>query len=290
MVHRSITNSQSWRICSLTVRFPFVFLPLFLTIPRSADGVAATVTISILNYVLLGFQFPVDNFYLHSFEIWLASTVVFIGSGTLAFTLLEYRLGYKELLRGLLENVKWIPFFFFFFGGLAIPMSVTILAHMFSFNVTWGATVKEVQKSNFFKEVPKILKKYWFSLTISWALIAGIIVVSTPLVPIGWRVNGSDWGVIFPLAIAAGSHVLFPVRLSSLCLQVQLTDSFHPISDRSESMAHDLPVLITHLFPVREYSCRTFTTDNSLFLIETLGSRMGCVTPRVPQLAPTSSS
>jgi len=186
---------------------------------------------------------------MHSFEVWLASSVVFIGSGTISFTLLEYRLGYKELLWALLENVKWIPFFFFFFGGLAIPMSVSILAHMFSFNITWGATVKEVQKSNFFKEVPKILKKYWYSLAVSWVLIAGMIILSTPLAPVGWRVDGSGWGVIFPLATAAGCHILFPVRSSALDLQGRETNLFPLITDRSEPMAHDLPVLITHTSP-----------------------------------------
>ena len=170
----------------------------------------------IINYVLLGFQLPIDNFYMHSFEIWLASTVVFIGSGAVSFILLEYRLGYKEIIGSFLENTKWIPFFFFFFGGLAIPMSISIIAHMFSLNITWGATVKEVQKSNFFKEVPKILKKYWLSLTISWALIAGMIILSTPLVPISWRVGAGSWGVIFPLAVTTGCHILFPVRFPGL--------------------------------------------------------------------------
>ena len=220
---------------------------------RFADGIAASVTIGVLNYALLGFQFPVDNFYMHSFEIWLATAVVFFGSGTIGFTLLEYRLGYKELLRSLFENIKWIPFFFFFFGGLAIPLSVSILAHMFSYNITWGATVKEVQRSNFFKEVPKILKKYWFSLTVSWVLIAGMIILSTPLVPIGWRVGGSAWGVIFPLATAAGCHILFPVRLSVLPLRGRRTNIALLVADCSEPMAHDLPVLIIHLFLTLEH-------------------------------------
>ena len=57
------------------------------------DGIAGSFTIAVLNYVLLGFEFPVDGFYMHSFEIWLATTVVFFGSGTLGFTLLQYRLG-----------------------------------------------------------------------------------------------------------------------------------------------------------------------------------------------------
>ena len=48
---------------------------------------------------------------------------------------------------------------FFFFGGLSIPLSQAILAHLFSYNITWSATVKEVERSNFFKEIPKILKR-----------------------------------------------------------------------------------------------------------------------------------
>jgi cellulose synthase/poly-beta-1,6-N-acetylglucosamine synthase-like glycosyltransferase len=73
-------------------------------------GIAASMTIGIINYVLLGFQFPVDGFYLHSFEIWLATTVVFIGSGNVGYTLLEYRLGHKGLFEGLFENIMWVPF------------------------------------------------------------------------------------------------------------------------------------------------------------------------------------
>ncbi len=75
-----------------------------------ADGIAAAITISIVNYVMLGFQFPVDGFYMHSFEIWLATTVVFYGSGNVGFTLLEYRLGEKSILGALWENLMWVPF------------------------------------------------------------------------------------------------------------------------------------------------------------------------------------
>ena len=66
---------------------------------EAEDGISAAVLISIINYVLLGFEFPVDGFYIHSFEIWLATTIVFFGAGNLGYTLLEYRLGEKELVR-----------------------------------------------------------------------------------------------------------------------------------------------------------------------------------------------
>ncbi|KAI0036400.1 glycosyl transferase family group 2-domain-containing protein [Vararia minispora EC-137] len=177
-------------------------------------GIAASVTIGVINYVLLGFEFSVDNFYMHSFEIWLATTVVFFGSGNVGFTILEYRLGEKSLLRGFLINIMWIPFFFFFFGGLAIPLSQAIVAHLISYNMTWSATKKEVERSNFFKEVPRILKRSWFSFLVSFVLIAGMVIVATPLVPLEWRVAGSSWAVIFPLAVVLGCHILFPIVLN----------------------------------------------------------------------------
>jgi len=177
-------------------------------------GVAASTLISLLNYILLGFQLQVDGFFMHSWEIWLATTVVFFGSGNLGYTLLEYRLGQKQLLRGLLENLMWIPFLFFFFGGLGIPLSQAILAHLFSFNITWSATKKEVERSNFFKEVPKIIKRFWFPMLLCTMFIVGMILVSTSLVPPQWRIDGSAWAVIFPLALGSACHILFPIVLN----------------------------------------------------------------------------
>jgi hypothetical protein len=93
-----------------------------------SDGIAGAITIAIINYALLGFQFPVDAFYFHSFEIWLATAVVFFGSGNVGFTMLEYRLGEKNLvgharfssvysysphdlkMTSFLTNISWIPF------------------------------------------------------------------------------------------------------------------------------------------------------------------------------------
>jgi len=151
---------------------------------------------------------------MHSFEIWLATTVVFLGSGTIGYTLLQYRLGNEGFFWSLLVNIAWIPFFFFFFGGLSIHLSVAVLAHMFSYNITWGATKKEVERSNFFEEVPKILRRFWFAWTVSIICIAGMIICSTSLLPIEWQVGSSGWAVIFPLALVSGNHILFPIVLN----------------------------------------------------------------------------
>ncbi|KAI0339326.1 hypothetical protein BDW22DRAFT_620375 [Trametopsis cervina] len=177
-------------------------------------GIAGSITIALINYILLGWEFPVDGYYLHSFEIWLATTVVFYGSGNVGFTLLEYRLGKRDLIWALLENFAWIPFFFFFFGGLSIPLSQAIFAHLFSYNITWGATKKEVERSNFFKEIPKIAKRFWFPMLVSFIIIAGVVVVSTGLMPVQWRIGSDGWAVIFPLVLVCACHILFPIVLN----------------------------------------------------------------------------
>ncbi|OJT11702.1 hypothetical protein TRAPUB_11764 [Trametes pubescens] len=163
-------------------------------------GLAASALLSVLNYFLLGWNIKVDGFYEHSFEIWLACTVVFPGAGNIGFTLLEYRLGQRDILSSLIENLTWVPFFFFFFGGLSIHLSQALLAHLFSYNITWGATKKEVERSNFWLEVPKILKRFWLALIVSLAFGVVEVLLATDVVPIGWRIFSYDWAVIMPLA------------------------------------------------------------------------------------------
>ena len=69
------------------------------------DGIAAGAGLSLMNYLLLGWAATTDGLYLHSFEIWLACTVVFPAAGNVGFTLLEYRLGHRALLDSLIENM-----------------------------------------------------------------------------------------------------------------------------------------------------------------------------------------
>jgi predicted lysophospholipase L1 biosynthesis ABC-type transport system permease subunit len=82
---------------------------------------------------------------------------------------------------------------------------------MFSYNITWGATKKEVERSNFWLEVPKIVKRFWIALVVSVIVAAAMVVLSLNIIPVGWRIPGWDWAVIFPLAITVGCHVLYPV-------------------------------------------------------------------------------
>ncbi|THV00850.1 hypothetical protein K435DRAFT_776315 [Dendrothele bispora CBS 962.96] len=177
-------------------------------------GIAASLTVAVINYVLLGFQLPVDGFYIHNFEVWVASLVVYFGAGSIGYALLEYRLGCKSLAASFLENLMWIPLLFIFFFGLGIPLSQAVLAHLVSYNISWSATAKEVNRSNFFKEIPQIWKRFWVPLSISFVIVIGVAICTTNLVGVEWQVNGSSWGVILPLLSGAICHILFPIALN----------------------------------------------------------------------------
>lgn len=177
-------------------------------------GIAAATLGSILNYLLLGLAPNIDRFYLKSFEILLACTVVFPGIGNLGYTLLEYRLGHKNFFGALFENLRWIPFFMFFFGGMPIHLSTALLAHLFSYDMTWGSTGKEVERSSFWLEVPRIWNNFKLTFTICFLTIAMMIIFTTPAVPYEWRIWGWEWALIIPLALNVGCHILLPIVLN----------------------------------------------------------------------------
>jgi bacteriorhodopsin len=62
------------------------------------------------------------------------------------------------------------------------------------------------ERSNFFKELPQILKKFWLLYIICIILIAGTIVMSLD--------RNSSFLDIFPLALLIGSHLLLPMVLN----------------------------------------------------------------------------
>ncbi|GJJ06073.1 hypothetical protein Clacol_000262 [Clathrus columnatus] len=90
--------------------FVWSAVPLHYKITVLSYGIAAAFTLTLLNYLLLGFAFPVDGFYMRSWEMWLAITVVFVGAGNVGITILDYRLYGKDLIHALWSNIKWVPF------------------------------------------------------------------------------------------------------------------------------------------------------------------------------------
>ncbi|KAJ6615839.1 glycosyl transferase family group 2-domain-containing protein [Mycena sp. CBHHK59/15] len=185
--------------------FVWSIAPVHYKIGMMSYGIAAATFGSIMNYLLLGLAPELDRFYLHSFEILLACTVVFPGLGNLGFTLLEYRLGHRNFFSALIENLRWVPFFLFFFGGLSIHLSTAILAHLFSYNI---ADVL------FALAVPRIWQRFKLSFIICFAAIIMMIVFTSGAVPFEWQIPGWDWALNIPLSLVVGCHILLPIVLN----------------------------------------------------------------------------
>ncbi|KAH8886396.1 hypothetical protein GQ53DRAFT_658219 [Thozetella sp. PMI_491] len=167
-----------------------------------------------VNYFIIGwFNGYLDKYYVDSWQVWFSIIIVFNGLGNIALAVMRYRVGERSLLYSLFENFKWTFMLAIFLGGLSLHVSQALLAHMFEIDMTWGATSKEAEFSNFFIEVPKVLKKFKFSMIFSTIFIAGIIILAVaPFVPIDWRIT--DFVAILPMATVTSSHLLLPLALN----------------------------------------------------------------------------
>jgi hypothetical protein len=166
------------------------------------------------NYFAIGwFNGYLDKYYVDSWKVWFSILVVFNGLGNVALAGMRYRIGERSLGYALYENFKWTIMLAIFLGGLSLHVSQALLAHMFEIDMTWGATSKEAEFSNFFIEVPKVLKKFKFSMLFSIVGIVGMIILATaPFVPYDWRIK--DFVAILPMATVTASHLLLPLALN----------------------------------------------------------------------------
>ncbi len=70
----------------------------------------------------------------------------------------------------------------------------------------------QVRVSNFFKEVPAILKRFWLMLLASSTVIAGVAIMMTNVVPVGYQIKA--FNAILPLGVVMSSHILLPMVLN----------------------------------------------------------------------------
>lgn len=166
------------------------------------------------NYLAIGwFNGYLDKYYIDSWKVWFSIVIVFNGLGNIALAVMRYRIGEKSFFGSLLENIKWILMLAIFLGGLSLHVSQALLSHMFEIDMTWGATSKEAEFSNFFIEVPKVVKKFKYSISFALFGIAAMIVLATgSYIPYSWRIK--DFVAILPMATVTGSHLLLPIVLN----------------------------------------------------------------------------
>lgn len=182
------------------------------------------------NYFAIGwFNGYLDKYYIDSWKVWFSIVIVFNGLGNVALAAMRYRDdkgGFISNRRScslpkilctdaslVIMNFKWTFMLCIFLGGLSLHVSQALLSHMFEIDMTWGATSKEMEFSNFFIEVPKVLKRFKFSMAFSILGIAGMIILATGnFIPPDWQIK--DFVAILPMATVTASHLLLPIVLN----------------------------------------------------------------------------
>ena len=175
-------------------------------------AIASAWILTLLNYVVVGwFNGHLDHYYIDSFKIFVSIVVVFNLLGNVSLAVLRYRTEEKSLGSAMIENFKWIPLLMIFLGGCSLHVSQAILCHMFSINMTWGATAKEVENTTFFKEIPKLIKKFKFTFVYVFVCVAGIVYLAE-FAPVFWRIKTLI--AIWPLVLCLFTHFMLPVALN----------------------------------------------------------------------------
>lgn len=177
-------------------------------------AIGAAWILTVANYFAVGwYNGYLDKYYIDSWKVWFSIVIVFNGLGNVALAIMRYRIGERSFFGALLENFKWILMLAIFLGGLSLHVSQALLAHMFEINMTWGATGKEAEFSNFFIEVPKVLKRFKYSLFFSiFGIIMMIVLACASFVPYDWKIQ--DFVAILPMATVTVSHLLLPIALN----------------------------------------------------------------------------
>ena len=168
--------------------------------------------LTLMNYFVIGwFNGWLDHYYIDSFKIFFSIIIVFTALGNFALAILRYRLGERSLFGAFWENFKWVLLLAIFLGGISLHVSQALLSHMFSIDMTWGATSKEVDNTTFFQEIPRLIKRFKFMF--AWVIIttAGIICIATIAPPL-WRID--TFIAIFPICNVLFSHFLLPIVLN----------------------------------------------------------------------------
>jgi hypothetical protein len=189
-------------------------------------ALASALLLSLINYLIIGwFRDELSSAYLTSWNVLMSLIVVFNILGQVALALLRYRTGERSLLGSLLENFKWSPLMTVFFGGVAFHISLALLAHLFHIDMQWGATSKEKKDSNFFQEIPFVVKTYrWMYISI--IIVVGGMIYLGAFAPADWRID--DFTAIVPLSLNLVFHFLVP-----LVLNPSLMVSFSPNASRA---------------------------------------------------------
>lgn len=115
------------------------------------------------------------------------------------------------------NNLRWVPFFTIFLGGVSLHLTESILSHFFRIDMSWGATEKEASDVLFGKEVLRILRKFKGTFFICFLTI-GMMVYMGIYAPYNWRIT--HFASIFPLGMLATCHLALPLLLNPALMRL----------------------------------------------------------------------
>ncbi|KAG7289642.1 hypothetical protein NEMBOFW57_006017 [Staphylotrichum longicolle] len=150
-------------------------------------AIASAWLLGLANYFITGwYSGAYDKYYLDSFAIYISIIVVFTGLGSVALAVLRYRLSEQSLLSAFFDNLKWVPMFTIFLGGISLHVSQAILSHFFEIDMVWGATAKELEEVRFGPEILRIIRRFKFTFIFCFACTA-LMICGNTVFPVEWR-------------------------------------------------------------------------------------------------------
>ncbi|TKY85615.1 hypothetical protein EX895_005777 [Sporisorium graminicola] len=176
-------------------------------------AIASATPLTMVYFFVHGFFSPtLDGAFLPSFQSWLSVLFVFCVGGMFGHVIFKFRAGKATLPRAILDHIKWVPAFSVFFAGMSYHVLLALMAHITGYNMTWSATVKDVTESNFWKEIPAILRRFGHCYLVMFTFMAAMIIFSSSVVPLEWRIEG--FTVLWPGIVLISCHVLYPIVLN----------------------------------------------------------------------------
>jgi hypothetical protein len=167
---------------------------------------------TILNYFLIGFfNGSLDHYYIDSFRVYVALVFVFTIMGNISLAWLRYRVEDRNVFAAVGENLKWIPMFTIFLGGISLHVSQALLAHFFSIDMEWGSTSKEVENVSFLEAMRHVARKFKWTFLFCLGMTAAMLVCAFAI--------QKDWQIrlliaCWPMGTVIVNHCLLPIVLN----------------------------------------------------------------------------
>jgi hypothetical protein len=180
--------------------------------------VACALTWAFGLYLLQGLIYPVlDPAFFQPYQTWLAVIIIFVAEGFVGTVVARHRAKDANLLEAASEHLKWTPLTVLFFGGLSYHVFTATMSFFFSIKVAFAATSKDVEDSNFFLEVPAIIRKHWRHLLVNFFIMGIIVALGLDFIPIEWQIT--EFATMWTIAFIAGCHLIFDIALNPALLR-----------------------------------------------------------------------